>query len=81
MTGSRVMIGIFHTREVAIRKHYQKRTISLSSEQGAFVDRLVASGDYSTVGEVVRDGLRALQERKSAIDRWLRERSRRPMTA
>lgn len=52
---------------------YEKRTISLSAEQGAFIDALVASGDYATASEVVRDGLRALQERKTAIERWLRE--------
>ena len=52
---------------------YEKRTISLSSEQGAFIDRLVESGDYTTASEVVRDGLRALQERKNAVERWLRE--------
>ncbi|MEZ5938366.1 MAG: type II toxin-antitoxin system ParD family antitoxin [Hyphomonadaceae bacterium] len=31
------------------------------------------SGDYATVSEVVRAGLRALKERDEAIERWLRE--------
>jgi putative addiction module CopG family antidote len=33
----------------------------------------VASGTYASESEVIRDGLRALQARDAAIDRWLRE--------
>jgi len=33
----------------------------------------VASGAYASGSEVVRAGLRALQERDAAIERWLRE--------
>ena len=33
----------------------------------------MASGDYASASEVVRDGLRALQSRDAAIERWLRE--------
>jgi antitoxin ParD1/3/4 len=51
----------------------EKRTVSLSAEQGAFIDAQVASGAYATASEVVRDGLRALQARDAAIERWLRE--------
>ncbi len=50
-----------------------KRSISLPAEQAAFVDAKVASGDYASASEVVRDGLRALQSRDAAIERWLRE--------
>lgn len=51
----------------------EKRTISLPGEQAAFVDRLVASGAYASASEVIRAGLRALQERDAAVERWLRE--------
>ena len=50
-----------------------KRSVSLSAEQAAFVDAKVTSGDYASASEVVRDGLRALQSRDAAIERWLRE--------
>jgi antitoxin ParD1/3/4 len=50
-----------------------KRTISLPLEHAAFIDAKVASGDYASASEVVRAGLRALQERDAAVERWLRE--------
>lgn len=50
-----------------------KRTVSLPAEQGSYIDSLVASGAYATASEVVRAGLRALQERDAAVERWLRE--------
>ncbi len=51
----------------------EKRTVSLPREHAAFIDRMVASGAYASGSEVVRAGLRALQERDAAVDRWLRE--------
>lgn len=51
----------------------EKRTISLPAEHAAFIDAKVASGAYASVSEVVRAGLRALQERDEAVERWLRE--------
>ena len=50
-----------------------KRTISLPHEHAAFIDSQVASGSYGSASEVVRAGLRALQERDAAVERWLRE--------
>jgi antitoxin ParD1/3/4 len=50
-----------------------KRTFSLPVEQAKFIDRQVKTGSYASGSEVVRAGLRALQERDAAIDRWLRE--------
>lgn len=51
----------------------EKRTFSLPAEQARYIDSLVASGTYATASEVVRAGLRALQERDEAVERWLRE--------
>lgn len=51
----------------------EKRTVSLPAEHAAFIDAKVAKGEYASVSEVVRAGLRALQERDAAIERWLRE--------
>lgn len=51
----------------------EKRTISLPPEQARYIDRLVDSGTYASGSEVVRAGLRALQERDAAVERWLRE--------
>lgn len=50
-----------------------KRTVSLPADQAAYVDARVASGDYASASEVVREGLRALKARDAAIDRWLNE--------
>ena len=51
----------------------EKRTISLPPEQAGYIDDLVRRGSYATASEVVRAGLRALQEREAAVERWLRE--------
>lgn len=51
----------------------KKRTISLPREHAAYIDSLVASGSFASASEVVRAGLRALQERDKAVERWLRE--------
>ena len=51
----------------------EKRTFSLPAEQSAFIDEMVKSGAYATGSEVIRDGLRALQERNATVERWLRE--------
>ncbi len=50
-----------------------KRTVSLPEEHAAYIDRMVDSGAFASASEVVRAGLRALQEREKAVDRWLRE--------
>lgn len=50
-----------------------KRTFSLTEEQAAFIDAKVASGGYVSGSEIVREGLRELQEHDAAIERWLHE--------
>ena len=51
----------------------EKRTVSLTADQARTIDQLVAAGGYASASEVVRAGLRALQERDAAIERWLRD--------
>ncbi|HEY1935301.1 MAG TPA: type II toxin-antitoxin system ParD family antitoxin [Acetobacteraceae bacterium] len=51
----------------------EKRTISLPPAQAAYIDSLVETGTYASASEVVRAGLRALQERDAAVERWLRD--------
>jgi antitoxin ParD1/3/4 len=51
----------------------EKRTFSLPAEQAGYIDSLVASGSYASGSEVVRAGLRALQERDAAVEKQLRE--------
>jgi antitoxin ParD1/3/4 len=49
----------------------EKRTFSLPVEHADFIDEKVSSGSYASASEVVRAGLRALQERDAAVERWL----------
>jgi antitoxin ParD1/3/4 len=51
----------------------QKRTFSLPEDQSAYIDAKVAAGGYASSSEVVREGLRALQEKDALIERWLQE--------
>jgi antitoxin ParD1/3/4 len=48
-------------------------TVTLSDEMAAFMREKVTSGEYVTESEVIRDGLRALQARDAALERWLRD--------
>ena len=40
------------------------RNISLTPEQDAFVEKVVATGEYQNASEAVRDALRVLQQRR-----------------
>jgi antitoxin ParD1/3/4 len=51
----------------------EKRTISLPPAQAHYIDTLVETGSYASASEVVRAGLRALQERDAVVERWLKE--------
>jgi putative addiction module CopG family antidote len=51
----------------------QQMSITLTNEMAEEVRRRVASGEYATESEVIRDGLRALAARERAVDAWLRE--------
>ncbi len=50
-----------------------KRTFSLPSAQSRYIDKMIKSGTYASGSEVVRAGLRALQERDAAVEQWLKE--------
>ena len=50
----------------------QQLSITLPNEMANAVRAKVASGEYATESEVIRDGLRALLARDQAIERWLR---------
>jgi len=47
--------------------------VSLPAAQASYIDALVEAGTYASASEVVRAGLRALQEREAAVERWLRD--------
>jgi antitoxin ParD1/3/4 len=40
------------------------RNINLTSEQDAFVEKIVRAGEYQNASEAVRDALRVLQQRR-----------------
>jgi antitoxin ParD1/3/4 len=51
----------------------QQFSITLPNEMASVVKSKVASGDYATESEVIREGLRALMARDRAADRWLHQ--------
>lgn len=51
----------------------QQLSITLPHDMADAVRAKVASGEYATESEVIRDGLRALLARDQAIERWLRD--------
>lgn len=57
--------------ELAMRST-QQFSVTLPNEMAAEVRAKVASGEYASESEVIRDGLRALQARDRAVDHWLR---------
>lgn len=66
------MIKSYHEqRNFGIMNKIEKRTFSLPVEHADFIDEKVRAGSYASASEVVRAGLRALQERDAAMERWL----------
>lgn len=47
-------------------------SVTLPNEMAALVTAKVASGEYASESEVIREGLRALNARDRALDDWLR---------
>ncbi|MGA2752952.1 MAG: type II toxin-antitoxin system ParD family antitoxin [Terracidiphilus sp.] len=48
-------------------------SITLNHKMAELVRTKVESGEYASESEVIRDGLRALQLHKRALNDWLRE--------
>lgn len=53
----------------------QQFSVTLPHEMAALVKAKVASGEYASESEVIRDGLRALGARERALDDWLRQQA------
>ena len=51
----------------------QTRNVSLPPHQDAFVESLVSAGRYRTASEVVREGLRLLEqsEHRRLLEKWI----------
>lgn len=47
-------------------------SITLPTEMADMIQAKVASGEYASESEVIRDGLRAMMARDQAIEDWLR---------
>lgn len=50
----------------------QQLSVTLPIEMAAQIKARVASGEYASESEVIRDGLRALHAREKAVEDWLR---------
>jgi putative addiction module CopG family antidote len=50
----------------------QQFSVTLPNDMAQQVRARVASGDYASESEVIREGLRALQARDRAVESWLR---------
>ncbi|QJU58856.1 type II toxin-antitoxin system ParD family antitoxin [Sphingomonas sp. AP4-R1] len=51
----------------------QQFSVTLPNEMAALVRAKVASGEYASESEVIREGLRALGARERAMDDWLKQ--------
>lgn len=48
-------------------------SVTLPHEMAQMIRDKVATGEYATESEVIREGLRALRARDAAVEQWLRE--------
>ena len=55
-----------------MRRTTQQFSITLPNDMADLVRAKVASGEYATESEVLRDGVRALVARDRALEHWLR---------
>jgi len=51
----------------------QQFSITLPNEMAEVIKSKIATGEYATESEVIRDGLRALMLRDRAVENWLKE--------
>ncbi|MEP6565493.1 MAG: type II toxin-antitoxin system ParD family antitoxin [Mesorhizobium sp.] len=54
-------------------KTTQQFSVTLPIDMAEQVEQKVKSGGYASASEVMREGIRALLERDTAVERWLRE--------
>ncbi len=59
--------------KVTTMRTTQSLSITLPIDMAEMVKAKVASGEYATESEVIRDGLRTLAARDAAVERWLNE--------
>ncbi len=52
----------------------KQMSVTLPHEMADLVRAKVASGEYASESEVIRDGLRALAARDRAVEAWLNEK-------
>jgi putative addiction module CopG family antidote len=57
----------------SVMRTTQPLSITLPHDMFEMVKAKVSSGEYATESEVIREGLRALQARDAALEKWLRE--------
>lgn len=55
-------------------RNTQPISITLPHEMAAMVRAKVASGEYASESEVIRDGLRVLRARDVIVEKWLQEK-------
>ncbi|MBB4639843.1 type II toxin-antitoxin system ParD family antitoxin [Rhizorhapis suberifaciens] len=53
----------------------QQFSVTLPNEMAALVRAKVASGEYASESEVIREGLRALNARERALNDWLTQQA------
>lgn len=53
----------------------QQFSVTLPNEMAALVRAKVASGEYASESEVIREGLRALNARERALADWLTQQA------
>ena len=53
----------------------QQFSVTLPNEMAALVRAKVASGEYASESEVIREGLRALSARERALNDWLTQQA------
>jgi putative addiction module CopG family antidote len=64
---------LFHpSQKVDAVRTTQQLSVTLPKEMARMVQEKVASGEYASESEVIRDGLRALKARERALETWLR---------
>jgi antitoxin ParD1/3/4 len=51
----------------------QQLSITLPTDMAEAIKAKVASGEYATESEIIRDGLRVLMARDRAVEHWLRD--------